>query len=167
MSVNKSFDDAIGIFPEFIDGYASPFFQPPAATGMALSGAGAEGRRQSAGRRHIGGDRSLTPRRNMMLRGQRSGRRVAAAVPLQRDEAFDQLNIGAVQAVCASRRLIPRPSPSDISRNSGNSRMRWWVAMAAIAVSSSYYESDVTVQSRISWRGSGFSQRRSACSMPS
>ena len=33
---------------------------------------------------------------------------------------------------------------SDTSRNSGNSPMRWWVlAMAAIAVSSSYYESDV------------------------
>jgi MFS family permease len=33
---------------------------------------------------------------------------------------------------------------SDTSRSSGNSRMRWWVlAMAAIAVSSSYYESDV------------------------
>ena len=33
---------------------------------------------------------------------------------------------------------------NDTSRNSGSSRMRWWVlAMAAIAVSSSYYESDV------------------------
>ena len=35
-------------------------------------------------------------------------------------------------------------SQSDTSRSSGNSPMRWWVlAMAAIAVSNSYYESDV------------------------
>jgi hypothetical protein len=33
---------------------------------------------------------------------------------------------------------------SEPSRNSGNSRLRWWVlVLAAIAVSSSYYEDDV------------------------
>jgi MFS family permease len=35
-------------------------------------------------------------------------------------------------------------APSDASRSSGNSPLRWWVlALAAVAVSSSYYEDDV------------------------
>ncbi len=35
-------------------------------------------------------------------------------------------------------------APADTSRSSGNSRLRWWaLALAAVAVSSSYYEDDV------------------------
>ena len=94
------FDDAIGIFPEFIDGYGIlilpttgrywhvPYrsLVPKGVANLLVAG------------RCIGGDRvSHASARNMMccaVSGQGAG--VAAAVSLQRDEAFDQLNIGAV-----------------------------------------------------------------------
>lgn len=95
------FDDAIGIFPEFIDGYGILILP---TTGRywhvpyrALVPRGV-GNLLVAGR-SIGGDRvSHASARNMMccaVSGQGAG--VAAAVSLQRDEAFDELNIGAVQ----------------------------------------------------------------------
>ncbi|MGC2031706.1 MAG: FAD-dependent oxidoreductase [Steroidobacteraceae bacterium] len=95
------FDDAIGIFPEFIDGYGILILP---TTGRywhvpyrALVPKGV-GNLLVAGR-CIGGDKiSHASARNMMccaVSGQGAG--VAAAVSLQRDEALDRLNIGAVQ----------------------------------------------------------------------
>jgi ribulose 1,5-bisphosphate synthetase/thiazole synthase len=94
------FDDAIGIFPEFIDGYGvlilpttGRYWQVPY---RALVPKGV-GNLLVAGR-CIGGDKiSHASARNMMccaVSGQGAG--VAAAVSLQRNEAFDQLNMGAV-----------------------------------------------------------------------
>ncbi len=95
------FDDAIGIFPEFIDGYGililpttGRYWQvpyralvPKGVANLLVAG------------RCIGGDKvSHASARNMMccaVSGQGAG--VAAAVSLQREEAFDQLNIAAVQ----------------------------------------------------------------------
>ena len=95
------FDDAIGIFPEFIDGFGILILP---TTGRywhvpyrALVPKGV-GNLLVAGR-CIGGDKvSHASARNMMccaVSGQGAG--VAAAVSLQRDEPFDRLNIGAVQ----------------------------------------------------------------------
>jgi ribulose 1,5-bisphosphate synthetase/thiazole synthase len=95
------FDDAIGIFPEFIDGYGvlilpttGRYWQvpyralvPKDVANLLVAG------------RCIGGDKmSHASARNMMccaVSGQGAG--VAAAVSLRRNEALDQLNIGAVQ----------------------------------------------------------------------
>jgi len=95
------FDDAIGIFPEFIDGYGVLILP---TTGRywhvpyrALVPKGV-GNLLVAGR-CIGGDNiSHASARNMMccaVSGQGAG--VAAAVSLQRDESFQHLNVGAVQ----------------------------------------------------------------------
>ncbi len=95
------FDDAIGIFPEFIDGYGILILP---TTGRywhlpyrALVPRGV-GNLLVAGR-CIGGDKvSHASARNMMccaVSGQGAG--VAAAISLERDEAFDRLDIGAVQ----------------------------------------------------------------------
>ncbi len=95
------FDDAVGIFPEFIDGFGVLILP---TTGRywhvpyrALVPKGV-GNLLVAGRT-IGGDRmSHASSRNMMccaVSGQGAG--VAAAISLQRDESFDQLNIAAVQ----------------------------------------------------------------------
>ncbi len=95
------FDDAIGIFPEFIDGYGVLILP---TTGRywhvpyrALVPKGV-GNLLVAGR-CIGGDKiSHASARNMMccaVSGQGAG--VAAAVSIQRDEPFDRLSIGAVQ----------------------------------------------------------------------
>ena len=95
------FDDAIGIFPEFIDGYGILILP---TTGRywhvpyrALVPKGV-GNLLVAGR-CIGGDNvSHASARNMMccaVSGQGAG--VAAAVSLQREERLDRLNIGAVQ----------------------------------------------------------------------
>jgi ribulose 1,5-bisphosphate synthetase/thiazole synthase len=95
------FDDAIGIFPEFIDGYGVLILP---TTGRywhvpyrALVPKGV-GNLLVAGR-CIGGDKiSHASARNMMccaVAGQGAG--VAAAVSFKRGEAFDRLNIDAVQ----------------------------------------------------------------------
>jgi ribulose 1,5-bisphosphate synthetase/thiazole synthase len=95
------FDDAIGIFPEFIDGYGVLILP---TTGRywhvpyrALVPKGV-GNLLVAGR-CIGGDNlSHASARNMMccaVSGQGAG--VAAAISLQRDEAFDGLDIRGVQ----------------------------------------------------------------------
>ena len=95
------FDDAIGIFPEFIDGYGILILP---TTGRywhvpyrALVPKGV-GNLLVAGR-CIGGDKiSHASARNMMccaVSGQGAG--VAAASSLQRDEPLDRLNIAAVQ----------------------------------------------------------------------
>jgi ribulose 1,5-bisphosphate synthetase/thiazole synthase len=95
------FEDAVGIFPEFIDGYGililpttGRYWQVPY---RALVPKGV-GNLLVAGR-CIGGDKiSHASARNMMccaVSGQGAG--VAAAVSIQRGEALDQLNIGAVQ----------------------------------------------------------------------
>lgn len=95
------FDDAVGIFPEFIDGYGililpttGRYWQLPY---RALVPKGV-GNLLVAGR-CIGGDKiSHASARNMMccaVSGQGAG--VAAAVSLRRDEALDRLDIGAVQ----------------------------------------------------------------------
>jgi hypothetical protein len=95
------FDDAIGIFPEFIDGYGILILP---TTGRywhvpyrALVPKGI-GNLLVAGR-CIGGDYvSHASARNMMccaVSGQGAG--VAAAISLQRDEPFDRLKIEAVQ----------------------------------------------------------------------
>jgi ribulose 1,5-bisphosphate synthetase/thiazole synthase len=95
------FEDAIGIFPEFIDGYGIlilpttgrywhvPYraLLPKGIANLLVAG------------RCIGGDNiSHASARNMMccaVSGQGAG--VAAAVSLQRDEALEQLDIHAVQ----------------------------------------------------------------------
>ncbi len=95
------FDDAIGIFPEFIDGYGVLILP---TTGRywhvpyrALVPKGV-GNLLVAGR-SIGGDMiSHASARNMMccaVGGQGAG--TAAAISIQRDEPFDELDIGAVQ----------------------------------------------------------------------
>jgi ribulose 1,5-bisphosphate synthetase/thiazole synthase len=95
------FEDAIGIFPEFIDGYGVLILP---TTGRywhvpyrALVPRGV-GNLLVAGR-CIGGDKiSHASARNMMccaVGGQGAG--VAAAISLERDEPFDRLNIEAVQ----------------------------------------------------------------------
>src|ERR1700729_1045463 len=94
------FDDAIGIFPEFIDGYGvlilpttGRYWQvpyralvPKGVANLLVAG------------RCIGGDKiSHASARNMMccaVSGQGAG--VAAAVSLQRNEALDRVNIGAI-----------------------------------------------------------------------
>jgi len=95
------FDDAIGIFPEFIDGYGililpttGRYWQVPYRALVPK----VVGNLLVAGR-CIGGDAvSHASARNMMccaVSGQGAG--VAAAVSLQRDEPFDRLNFGAVR----------------------------------------------------------------------
>jgi len=99
------FDDAIGIFPEFIDGYGILILP---TTGRywhvpyrALVPRGV-GDLLVAGR-CIGGDAvSHASARNMMccaVSGQGAG--VAAAISLRRDEPLDRLDVGAVQAELA------------------------------------------------------------------
>jgi hypothetical protein len=94
------FEDAIGIFPEFLDGYGVLILPttgrywhlpyraliPKGVANLLVAG------------RCIGGDKiSHASARNMMccaVSGQGAG--VAAAVSLQRNEALDQVSIGAV-----------------------------------------------------------------------
>jgi ribulose 1,5-bisphosphate synthetase/thiazole synthase len=96
------FDDAIGIFPEFVDGYGililpttGRYFHlpyralvPKGVAGLIVAG------------RCIGGDKiSHAAVRNMMccaVTGQGAG--AAAAVSLQTGKYFDQLEVGRVQA---------------------------------------------------------------------
>jgi ribulose 1,5-bisphosphate synthetase/thiazole synthase len=94
------FDDAIGIFPEFIDGYGvlilpttGRYWQVPYRALLPKN----VGNLLVAGR-CIGGDKiSHASARNMMccaVGGQGAG--VAAAISIQRNEPLDQLNIGAL-----------------------------------------------------------------------
>jgi hypothetical protein len=96
------FEDSIGIFPEFIDGYGvlilpttGRYFQLPyrALVPRGVSGLIVAGR-------CIGGDKiSHAAVRNMMccaVTGQGAG--TAAAVSLKTGEPFDRLDVGAVQA---------------------------------------------------------------------
>jgi ribulose 1,5-bisphosphate synthetase/thiazole synthase len=94
------FDDAIGIFPEFIDGYGvlilpttGRYWQVPYRALLPKR----VGNLLVAGR-CIGGDKiSHASARNMMccaVGGQGAG--VAAAISIQRDEPLDRLNIGAL-----------------------------------------------------------------------
>ena len=94
------FEDAIGIFPEFIDGYGililpttGRYWQVPYRALVPKSV-----RDLLVAGRCIGGDKiSHASARNMMccaVSGQGAG--VAAAISIQRDEALDQLNIDAV-----------------------------------------------------------------------
>jgi ribulose 1,5-bisphosphate synthetase/thiazole synthase len=96
------FEDSIGIFPEFIDGYGllilpttGRYFQVPY---RALVPQGVENLIVAG--RCIGGDRvSHAAVRNMMccaVSGQGAG--TAAAVSIQRDESFRQLDVAALQA---------------------------------------------------------------------
>ncbi|MEI8297621.1 MAG: FAD-dependent oxidoreductase [Pseudomonadota bacterium] len=95
------FDDAIGIFPEFVDGYGvlilpttGRYWHVPYRS-LIPKGIG----NLLVAGRSIGGDMiSHASARNMMccaVGGQGAG--VAAAISIQRDEPFDRLNIGAVQ----------------------------------------------------------------------
>jgi len=95
------FDDAIGIFPEFIDGYGililpttGRYFQVPYRSLVPKNVANL----LVAGR-SIGGDKvSHAAVRNMMccaVSGQGAG--VAAAVSLRTGESFDRLSVAAVQ----------------------------------------------------------------------
>jgi ribulose 1,5-bisphosphate synthetase/thiazole synthase len=99
------FDDAIGIFPEFIDGYGililpttGRYWQVPY---RALVPKGVD--RLLVAGRCIGGDHvSHASARNMMccaVSGQGAG--VAAAISVRRDQPLDRLDIGAVQAELA------------------------------------------------------------------
>jgi ribulose 1,5-bisphosphate synthetase/thiazole synthase len=95
------FDDAIGIFPEFIDGYGililpttGRYWHVPYRALVPKN----VGHLLVAGR-SIGGDHvSHASARNMMccaVAGQGAG--VAAAISVRRDEPFDRLDVGAVQ----------------------------------------------------------------------
>jgi ribulose 1,5-bisphosphate synthetase/thiazole synthase len=99
------FDDSIGIFPEFIDGYGvlilpttGRYWHVPYRS-LVPKGVG----NLLVAGRSIGGDlASHASSRNMMccaVSGQGAG--VAAAVSLRRDEPFDRLDIGAVQGELA------------------------------------------------------------------
>jgi len=96
------FDDSIGIFPEFIDGYGllilpttGRYFHVPY---RSLVPQGVQGLLVAG--RSIGGDKvSHAAVRNMMccaVSGQGAG--VAAAVSLQHNQPFDRIDIGKVQA---------------------------------------------------------------------
>ncbi len=96
------FDDAIGIFPEFIDGYGvlilpttGRYFQVPYRS-LVPKGVG----NLIVAGRSIGGDKiSHASVRNMMcctVSGQGAG--VAAAVSLRLDQPFDRLEVGQIQA---------------------------------------------------------------------
>ena len=96
------FDDAIGIFPEFIDGYGvlilpttGRYFQVPYRS-LVPKGV----RNLIVAGRSIGGDKiSHASVRNMMcctVSGQGAG--AAAAVSLRLDQPFDGLDVGKVQA---------------------------------------------------------------------
>ena len=96
------FDDSIGIFPEFIDGYGllilpttGRYFHVPY---RALLPQGVQGLLVAG--RSIGGDKvSHAAVRNMMccaVSGQGAG--TAAAVAFKLDQPFDRLDIGQVQA---------------------------------------------------------------------
>jgi hypothetical protein len=96
------FDDSIGIFPEFIDGYGllilpttGRYFHVPY---RSLVPQGVQGLLVAG--RSIGGDKvSHAAVRNMMccaVSGQGAG--VAAAISLQHDQPFDRIDIGLVQA---------------------------------------------------------------------
>jgi FAD dependent oxidoreductase len=96
------FDDSIGIFPEFIDGYGllilpttGRYFHvpyrslvPQGVQGLLVAGRG------------IGGDKvSHAAVRNMMccaVSGQGAG--VAAAIAIKHEQGFDHIDIGLVQA---------------------------------------------------------------------
>jgi hypothetical protein len=99
------FEDSIGIFPEFLDGYGvlilpttGRYWQMPYRSLVPKN----VGNLLVAGR-SIGGDKmSHASSRNMMccaVSGQGAG--VAAAISVRRDEPFDRLDIGAVQAELA------------------------------------------------------------------
>ena len=96
------FDDAIGIFPEFIDGYGvlilpttGRYFQVPYRS-LVPKGIG----NLIVAGRSIGGDKiSHASVRNMMcctVSGQGAG--VAAAVSLRLDQPFDRLDVDEIQA---------------------------------------------------------------------
>jgi hypothetical protein len=96
------FDDSIGIFPEFIDGYGllilpttGRYFHVPY---RSLVPQGVQGLLVAG--RSIGGDKvSHAAVRNMMccaVSGQGAG--AAAAISLQHDQPFDRIDIGLVQA---------------------------------------------------------------------
>jgi ribulose 1,5-bisphosphate synthetase/thiazole synthase len=96
------FDDSIGIFPEFIDGYGllilpttGRYFHVPY---RSLVPQGVQGLLVAG--RSIGGDKiSHAAVRNMMccaVAGQGAG--VAAAMAVKHDEAFDRIDLGRVQA---------------------------------------------------------------------
>jgi hypothetical protein len=95
------FDDAVGIFPEFVDGYGvlilpttGRYWQLPYRSLVPKNVA-----HLLVAGRCIGGDKmSHASARNMMccaVSGQGAG--VAAAVSVQREEPFDRLNIDAIQ----------------------------------------------------------------------
>jgi hypothetical protein len=97
------FDDSIGIFPEFIDGYGililpttGRYFQVPFRSLVPRSGPG----NLIVAGRSIGGDKvSHASTRNMMcctVSGQGAG--VAAAISLRDDQPFDRLDVAPVQA---------------------------------------------------------------------
>ena len=96
------FDDSIGIFPEFIDGYGllilpttGRYFHVPY---RSLVPQGVQGLLVAG--RSIGGDKvSHAAVRNMMccaVSGQGAG--VAAAISLQHDQPFDRIDMGKIQA---------------------------------------------------------------------
>jgi hypothetical protein len=96
------FEDSIGIFPEFIDGYGililpttGRYFQVPYRSLVPRAGVG----HLIVAGRSIGGDKvSHASTRNMMcctVSGQGAG--VAAALSLRQDQPFDRLDVRAVQ----------------------------------------------------------------------
>ena len=96
------FDDSIGIFPEFIDGYGililpttGRYFQVPYRTILPK-----HVRNLICAGRITGGDRdSHAATRNMMcctVTGQGAG--IAAAISVREDRPFDELDVGRIQA---------------------------------------------------------------------
>jgi hypothetical protein len=96
------FEDSIGIFPEFIDGYGililpttGRYFQVPYRSLVPRTGVG----NLIVAGRSIGGDKvSHASTRNMMcctVSGQGAG--VAAALSLREDQPFDRLDVRGVQ----------------------------------------------------------------------
>ena len=96
------FEDSIGIFPEFIDGYGililpttGRYYQVPYRS-LVPKGVG----NLIVAGRSIGGDKvSHASTRNMMcctVSGQGAG--VAAAISLRDDQPFEDVDVGAVQA---------------------------------------------------------------------
>ena len=142
------FDDAIGIFPEFIDGYGvlilpttGRYFHVPYRSLVP------EGRREPAGGRALDRRRQDQPRggaQHDVLRGGRPGRRAAAAVSLKtgRSRGPARHRRGAGRAEAPGRADSLSGAPATLRAPlAAFSRLASWLALALIAlvIAGNYY----------------------------
>jgi len=133
------FDDAIGIFPDFIDGYGVLILPTTGRYWHLLSSPGSQASATSGCRKVPAATNFPCSERNMIvLRGQRDRRRVAAAVS-STHRASRSINMGTrTSGMARQGRALPGESkPRSAS-------MRWWVPGAGriCVVQVSYYEDE-------------------------